>query len=216
VLGLPERPAPGADGEGLDALELGDAVHLELERADGRWRTLYPHARPEDSALVEALLANWRGSALAARVDGSPRVRREVPFAFDVDGVVFRGRLDVLAEPGGGQALIVDYKTNRLGERLPDEVVEEAYGVQVTTYALAALRGGRPAVEVAYAFLERPDAIVARTFEAADCERLEAELREAIESIRAGRFQARPGAHCQDCPALDLLCAGPRLGWEEG
>jgi ATP-dependent helicase/nuclease subunit A len=216
VLGLPERALEGRVEGGLDPLELGDAVHLELERADGRWRTLYPHAAAEDAELVERLVANWHASELAARVGACPRVRREVPFAFDVDGVLFRGRLDVYGEPADGQALIVDYKTNRLGERLPDEVVEEAYGVQVTTYALAALREGRAAVEVAYAFLERPDAVVVRSFGAGDCERLEEELRDAIAAIRAGRFPARPGAHCADCPALDLLCAGPKLEWEEG
>jgi len=86
--------------------------------------------------------------------------------------------------------------------------------VQVTTYALAALRTGAPAVEVAYAFLERPDAVATRRFEAADADALEAELVEAIEAIRAGRFPARPGPHCRECPALDLLCAGPGLEWQ--
>jgi hypothetical protein len=43
---------------------------------------------------------------------------------------------------------------------------------------------------------------------------LEDGLREAIAGIRAGRFPARPGPHCAECPALDLLCAGPALEWQ--
>ena len=86
--------------------------------------------------------------------------------------------------------------------------------MQVTTYALAALRTGAPAVEVAYAFLERPDAVATRRFEADDAEALEAELARRSRRSGRGRFPARPGFHCRECPALDLLCAGPRLEWQ--
>ena len=92
--------------------------------------------------------------------------------------------------------------------------MDRTYAVQVTTYALAALRTGAPAVEVAYAFLERADAVATRRFEADAAAALEAELQEAIDAIRAGRFPARPGFQCRECPALDLLCAGPRLEWQ--
>ncbi len=215
VLGLPERTVEREPGVGLDPLELGDAVHLELERADDRWRAAYPQATPENVELVASFVANWRGSGLAGRVAALTHVRNEVPFAFEVDGVLFRGRLDVCGEQAPGHLLIVDYKTNRLGERSPEEVVESSYRTQVTTYALAALRSGAQRVDVAYAFLERPDGLVERSFTAADADGLEAELREAIVDIRAARFPARPGPHCVDCPALDLLCAGPALEWEE-
>jgi hypothetical protein len=53
-----------------------------------------------------------------------------------------------------------------------------------------------------------------REFAEPDRERLEGELAGAIGQIRGGRFPARPGPHCVDCPALDLLCAGPRLEWD--
>ena len=68
VLGLPEPERLGLEGAGLDPLELGDAVHLELERADGRWRDLYPHASPEDEARIGAFVAAWGESPLRARV----------------------------------------------------------------------------------------------------------------------------------------------------
>jgi hypothetical protein len=110
--------------------------------------------------------------------------------------------------------MIVDFKTNRLGERTAQEIMDGSYAEQVTTYALAALRSGAPAAEIAYAFLEDADAVAVRRFTSEDVAQLEAGLATTIEAIRAGRFPARPGPHCQECPALDLLCAGPGLEWE--
>ena len=41
---------------------------------------------------------------------------------------------------------------------------------------------------------------------------LEAELSAAIARINAGEFRPTPSEFtCADCPALDLVCAGPRL-----
>ncbi|HYX84907.1 MAG TPA: UvrD-helicase domain-containing protein [Gaiellales bacterium] len=214
VLGLPEPVAEVVEGEGLGPLELGDAVHLELERADGRWRDLYPHATDADTERIAAFVAAWAECPLRGRVEALAAARPEVPFAFEVDGVLFRGRFDVFGREADGAALVVDFKTNRLEERAAQDVMDRSYGVQVTTYALAALRTGAPSVEVAYAFLEDAKAVAQRRFEAADAGALEAELRDAIDAIRAGRFPARPGPHCQECPALDLLCAGPRLEWQ--
>jgi ATP-dependent helicase/nuclease subunit A len=214
VLGLPEPVIPPAPDEGLGPLEVGDAVHLELERPDGRWRDLYPNATEADGERIAAFVAAWSDCSLRERVDGLAHARPEVPFAFEVGGVLFRGRFDVFGREADGSALVVDFKTNRLDERVAQEVMDRTYAVQVTTYALAALRTGAPAVEVAYAFLERADAVATRRFEADAAGALEAELQEAIDAIRAGQFPARPGFQCRECPALDLLCAGPRLEWQ--
>jgi ATP-dependent helicase/nuclease subunit A len=214
VLGLPEPVIPPVPDEGLGPLEVGDAVHLELERPDGRWRDLYPNATEDDSERIAAFVAAWSDCSLRERVEGLAHARPEVPFAFEVGGVLFRGRFDVFGREADGSALVVDFKTNRLDERVAQEVMDRTYAVQVTTYALAALRTGAPAVEVAYAFLERADAVAMRRFEADAAGALEAELQEAIDAIRAGRFPARPGFQCRECPALDLLCAGPRLEWQ--
>jgi len=205
VLGLPEPDIPREAGAGLDPLQLGDAVHLELERADGRWRTLYPHATAEDGARVEAFLANWQASEIAGELATLAEVRREVPFSFEIDGVLFRGRLDVMARPDPESALIVDYKTNRLGETPVEEVVDASYGVQVTTYAVAALRGGARRARVAYAFLERPQAIVVREFQSptGDAWRASSPMpsrRSAVAASRLGRgrtaWTARPSTCC--------------------
>jgi RecB family exonuclease len=135
----------------------------------------------------------------------------ELPFAFDIDGVLFRGRFDLFHQAPDGSALVVDYKTNRLGELSPDELVERSYRHQVAIYALAALLSGAQSVEVAYAFLDGPDAVAVRHFGADDVPALQDGIRASLGPILEGRFDARPGPWCADCPALDLLCAGPAL-----
>ena len=215
VLGLPEPERERGEDGGLDALELGDAVHLELERPDGRWRVRHPSATDENSELITRLVENWGGSPLATRLAGIEDITRELAFAFEVDGVLFHGRIDIYARPRPDAALVVDFKTNRIGERSVEDMVDDSYGVQVATYALAALRAGAAEVEIAYAFLENLEVTPTRSFTAADAPRLEAELRADIDAIRAGQFPARPGFQCRDFPPLDLLCAGERLEWGE-
>jgi hypothetical protein len=53
---------------------------------------------------------------------------------------------------------------------------------------------------------------VTASYKAADVPALEAELSEAIARINAGEFRPTPSDFaCSECPALDLVCAGPRL-----
>jgi len=203
--------------EGLAATELGDVVHVLLEHAvpaaEVRARALerYPSATPDDLDRVEALVAAWHGSPLAHRLAASEGVRPELPFAFAHDGVLIHGRFD-LFQLAGGKALVVDYKTNRLEGLDPAEALEEGYTLQRLVYALAAFRAGAEEVEVAYAFLERPGEPVVTTFAREDAPRLEEELGEAIRRIREGEFRPTPGEMaCPGCPALDVVCAGPRL-----
>jgi hypothetical protein len=110
-----------------------------------------------------------------------------------------------------GRALVVDSKTNLLEETIPEELVERDYRLQRLVYALACFRAGGEEVEVVYHFLERPDAAVSMTFDRSQLPALEAELSEAIARIGAGEFRPTPGEVCDGCPALDLVCAGPRL-----
>ena len=125
--------------------------------------------------------------------------------------MLLHGRLDVLWRKGS-RALVLDYKTNALGEQEPDEIVASDYRLQRLVYALACFRAGVDEVEVVYHFLERPDAVVATTFLRIEVPALEAELSEAIRRIDAGDFVPTPSEFtCSGCPALDVVCAGPRL-----
>jgi hypothetical protein len=90
--------------------------------------------------------------------------------------------------------------------------VEADYRLQRLVYALACLRGGAEEVEVVYHFLERPDAVVSTRFSRDDVAALEAELSAAIARIQEGDFHPTPSEFtCAGCPALDRVCAGPRL-----
>jgi ATP-dependent exoDNAse (exonuclease V) beta subunit len=212
LAGLRERrPEAGPGGGGLAATEIGDAVHrlLELPAADlEAVRDWYPAVSGEELERIGDLVAAYRESELAARADGA---RAELAFAFEHDGVLVHGRFDLYRREGD-RALVVDYKTNAIGEHDPAEVVESEYTLQRLVYALACFRGGAREVEVVYAFLERPDAPVSTVFGAGDVAALEQELSEAIARIDAAEFVPTPSEFaCSDCPALDVVCAGPRL-----
>jgi len=130
---------------------------------------------------------------------------------FEHDGVLVHGFLDVL-QLADRKALVVDYKTNLIGDSSPEEIVDADYRLQRLVYALACFRAGAEEVEVVYQFLERPSEPVEARFTLADVAELEAELSTAIARIQAGEFRPTPSEFaCAGCPALDLVCAGPRL-----
>jgi hypothetical protein len=225
VVGLrPVERGAGDGTEGLTATELGSAVHDLLEHIDlGAPSTLegeelttavrgrYPRATEDDVDRIGRFVASYCESELAARVAALPGAATERPFAFEHDGVLLHGFLDVLHSEDG-RALVVDYKTNSLEEGEPEEIVEHDYRLQRLVYAIACFRAGADEVEVVYHFLERADAVVARTFSRADLPDLEAELSAAIAAINEGVFRPTPSEFvCSDCPALDVVCAGPRL-----
>ena len=175
-------------------------------------RSWYPVITDPELAHVTSLVDAYCGSSLARRIAGLEGVRIERPFAFELDDVLLNGRLDVLWR-SDGEALVVDYKTNVLDGRDPDEIVEAEYRAQRSVYALACLRVGAERVEVAYQFLEAPEAVVSASFGGADLELLERELRETIARIREGDFRPTPSPFaCSGCPALNRVCAGPDLG----
>jgi ATP-dependent exoDNAse (exonuclease V) beta subunit len=212
--------APGTAG--LAATEIGDAVHRLLERVNlqepvppddlaEHVRGWYPNVTEEEVERIGAFVRSYCDSDLARRVAGLKGARPERPFAFEHDGVLLHGRLDVL-QLDGERALVVDYKTNTLEEGTPEEIVEHDYRLQRLVYALACFRAGAQEVEVVYHFLERPDAVVSTVFHRGQLRELEAELSEAIARINAGDFHPNPDDFiCAGCPALDVVCAGPRL-----
>jgi ATP-dependent helicase/nuclease subunit A len=212
--------APGTSG--LAATEIGDAVHRLLELVNleeplppddlaALVRGWYPRVNDEELERIAGFVRSYCESELARRVGLLAGARPERPFAFEHDGVLLRGRLDVL-QLEGDCAVVVDYKTNTLEEGSPEEIVEHDYRLQRLVYALACFRAGAEQVEVVYHFLERADAVVSTVFERGQVPELEAELSAAIARINAGDFRPTPDDFvCAGCPALDVVCAGPRL-----
>jgi ATP-dependent exoDNAse (exonuclease V) beta subunit len=227
VLGLPEVQRAQADavtaGAGLAAAERGVIVHALLERLDFR-----RPARPTAAAIAEAaqrrvdtadaeqiaaLVAQFAASELCARLARAGEVRREERFAFALSaGVMITGVLDVLAREAGGRTLVVDYKSDRLGEATPQTVVAARYASQRLLYALAGLRAGTAKVEVAHVFLERPTELVSATFSEADAPVLEAQLAVLASGVLERRFavtEEPQRAICNGCPAEGGLCSWP-------
>jgi ATP-dependent helicase/nuclease subunit A len=242
IVGLREERGTVPGAHGLKATEIGDAAHRLLELVDLRApsapdlelvRTWYPAVTDEELARIGSFVVSYCESELAARIAALEGALPERPFAFEHDGVLLHGRLDVLWR-GGTRALVLDYKTNSLaggvdvaeppssegggsaaadsGPGSPEEIVEADYRLQRLVYALACFRAGADEVEVVYHFLERPDAVVSTTFARLELPALEEELSAAIRRIDAGEFTPTPSEFtCSGCPALDLVCAGPNL-----
>jgi ATP-dependent helicase/nuclease subunit A len=162
------------------------------------------------------MIDRFLASELCARIRAARRVRRELPFAYELepDGLggrtlLVNGVVDVHADEGE-RLLVVDYKTDALDGRDPAEVCDEKYGGQRLVYALAGLRSGAAEVEVAYCFLERPDLTVSASFGAGDRGALEAELLGLAAGVIAGEFAPTDSPHrelCQFCPGQPALCS---------
>ncbi len=162
-----ERGALPADLEG--GAERGRGVHALLEWSQANeWREPRPdlveriaasgEVGAERGIEAEALLAPltaWRKSSLFAERVRDARSRAEVPLLIKVADTVLRGSIDLLVE-GGGPPLIVDYKTDRIGEAKIADLAAR-YEIQQAIYALAVAEArGLSEVELAYVFLERP------------------------------------------------------------
>ena len=238
VLGLP--PGPGSDGPGLrddvpalgagtqarqrPAAERGILAHALLEALDFRraqapspealericaGRGLRPPGEAELQQLT-GLVRDFGQSDLCARLAHATQVRREQRFSFALgDELLMTGALDVVARERFGM-LVVDYKTDRLGDSSPAVVVARQYATQRLVYALAVLLTGAARVDVAHVFLERPQEPVLAMFTAAERPELVAELEALTADVRARRFEvtAEPmRAVCSGCPAQGGLCS---------
>jgi ATP-dependent helicase/nuclease subunit A len=221
---LADAPAPA----GLDPLLRGSVVHELLERLDFANPALPSEeeieaaiavhgvdARAEDASDIRVLLEGVAGSALRDRIASAARVRTELPFAFTVTppgsggrSLLINGVVDVLAHDGA-RTLVIDWKSNPLGDLDPEAIVHADYATQRLIYALAALRAGAEVVEVAHCFLERPDEPAVALYDSADAERLERELLGLAQGVVEGRFEPSAEPHfslCADCPGRAALC----------
>jgi ATP-dependent exoDNAse (exonuclease V) beta subunit len=225
-IGEPELASGGDEDESSPAPELrrrfgpGVAVHALLEwSARNRWRE--PDAdrvakalreqgldgSDEQVAMALELTKAFLGSGLREEIGGAS-VSAEVPFVLTVAETLVRGSIDLLVERPDGSVLVVDYKTDRLGDRDPVETVSR-YSVQRDLYALAAATRGAP-VETAYVFLERPDPPVRQRFDEAELETARGRIEAVLERLAAGRFDVTDRPHralCLDCPARERLCS---------
>ncbi len=167
VLRLPARDTWDLDEVipprlGADARLRGTIAHVLLEGQDFGPAAAVPEpaqvagvaaacgAELDDAQVADqqALVGAALGGPLRARLAGAQRLGREVAFALALepgaaDAPMLIGSIDVLAREASGAALVVDWKTDRMG---PDADlaahVEADYRLQRLAYALAALRDG--------------------------------------------------------------------------
>ncbi|MBU3690856.1 MAG: hypothetical protein FGM38_02255, partial [Solirubrobacterales bacterium] len=203
--------------------KFGTAVHelLEESAANG-WES-------PDAARVEAALAAERvdregdgtpekagemitgflESELGERVQqSSTAATAELPIVLGIGGLTIRGFVDLLVEEDG-EVTVVDYKTNQLNGRAPEELME-GYELQRDLYALAVARARNlDSIETAFVFLEEPNSPVRKTYGPADLEAVEERLRtEVVEPITAARYFGGPGGGpdpCGRCEACRIL-----------
>jgi ATP-dependent exoDNAse (exonuclease V) beta subunit len=175
-------------------------------------------AEEKAAALLEPV-RGWLGSNLLRKRIAAERrrARAEVPILLGVGDTVLRGSIDLLVERDGeGEPpLVVDYKTDRLGDTDPTAHAAH-YGTQRTIYALAVAESlGAEEVEVAYVFLERPEEPVLTHLDAAEMAAGRERLAASIARIGGAEFPVAPPERrdwslCRGCPALGRLCSGPR------
>ncbi len=111
------------------------------------------------------------------------------------------------------RVLIVDYKTNPLGDSDPEQITALDYDAQRLVYGLAALRNGAPSVEVAHCYLERPDRPATVTYRAADAPGLTGRLVDLSQGLLTGTFAPTPTPHrelCGSCPGRRGAVLAPR------
>ena len=216
------RAVPGHDG--LAATEIGDAVHRLLELVDLRAarcrRTISPSTcaagiRSVTDEELERIARLRRGrtatrSSRGAVGDAAGRAT-ERPFAFEHDGVLLHGRLDVLQLDGERASSSTTRRTRsaRARRRRSSSTTTGCSGSSTRSPASApAPRRSRSSTTSSSARTRssRP------MFRIDQLPELEAELSEAIARINAGEFRPTPSEFiCAGCPALDVVCAGPRL-----
>ncbi len=203
----------------------GNAVHRLLE-----WSSQNGWATPSDDLIIVALRAeslegttaetkrvkNLVGAWLESDVLSSIEERglslsAELPFVLSIAGTMINGSIDLVAtSPDGNQVEIVDYKTNSLRGRNPDDLMGN-YLTQRDIYALAVAHLGENIVSH-YVFLEEPDKPVSETYDASRLKQAAEDVTALLSRIAKGSFSVTEHPHralCHDCPAF-RLCSHPR------
>jgi hypothetical protein len=137
-----------------------------------------------------------------------------VPILLGLGDTVLRGSIDLLVERDGSPPLVIDYKTDRLGDADPATHAAR-YTVQQAIYALAVAESLEvKEVEVTYVFLEQPSHPVTSVLGPPELTAGRADLEATIAHIGSGDLSPPPPEKrswplCRGCPALGGLCSGP-------
>ena len=181
----------------LEDLDLAAAAALpdaEAVRARRRARTT-----PSSPTPTWPTCRRWSPPSPAARcarawAPRAPSIASTASRSRWRDGPLLNGFVDVLAFEADGAALVVDYKTDHVGDADPEAARRGRLRRPAAHLRARRAARGRPGVEVAHLFLERPAEPAVARYEPADARALEAELRAAAAPLLAGASRSPPPA----------------------
>jgi ATP-dependent helicase/nuclease subunit A len=200
----------------LEGIDFRSASAPTPEQVAARARELGTRTSAGEREEIARLIARALEAPPAARLATATSVRREYPFAFALGpaaagGPLVTGVIDLLAQEPDGGRLVLDYKSDRVGEQEDLEaLIERDYGVQRMLYALAVLRDGAERVEVVHWFLGRPQEWLGAHYTVADRGELEERLAARIQRTHARGFAVSERPHrglCETCPGRLRLCS---------
>ena len=225
LVGLPPREDDGYSDGSVGARARGTLTHQLLEKLTFSADEQAPSeeqildvassiegAKTDRDSIKDqrTMLEAFIGSPVWEELSESTDVECESSFALEIvpgDPTlpVLVGTIDALAAGADGRMLVVDYKTDKVGDDDDlDHKVEARYGLQRDAYALAALRRGAEEVEVIHCFLQRPGERVSATFNSSQEGELVGRLRAAAETVTKSDFPVSDHPHrglCTGCPA---------------
>ena len=208
------------------SLQFGAAMHRAL-------RTFYDAQRfgreISDTELLEAFRSDLASAGLpdryqyelylrlgieqltqffeSARSAPQPEIlETERRFELQVGSAKLTGRVDRVDRSGAESVAIVDYKTGK-----PRSQEDADKSLQLSLYALAAKEvWGRHADPLIFHNLENNTTIFTTRTDG-ELEAAKARVQQAADGIAHGRFQARPGYHCTQCPYRNLCPATEKI-----
>jgi ATP-dependent exoDNAse (exonuclease V) beta subunit len=159
----------------LDLDDLDDLAGLEpLARAQATAEGV------DDAADTVIALARAGATASVIRDLTSRRHWREMYVSVPVDGTVVEGYVDLLAEDGDGDLVVLDYKTDSVADDVAVTERTERYRLQAATYALAIEAvTGRSVSRAMFLFLGTKGAVES---EVADLDAAKADARAVLRS----------------------------------
>jgi hypothetical protein len=216
-----EEAASGRPDSGIGGRRFGEAFHELMrgvdwrEPADAAWAAaqfveLGSGANGADRERAATHYARAIGGEEARRLRVAQQVAVEEPFVLTLDGAVLTGYMDVRAVESDGSMLVVDWKT---GMASPG-----AYELQQELYAVACLDAGASSVEVAWVFLDDPEATVRAVYPAlgrqALAERVSRRLKALLDPPVPAAIERQP--FCFGCPGLRAWCPVSRRSTADG
>ena len=178
------RPRFVQGEKGLTPTEMGTLWHLFMQQMkiqegtldeawfEAEWKRVISAKGVEDQPEIRDL---WKwghqffSGPLGTRVwQARDFLKREVPFTLSVqantldetaderDKVVVQGVVDTVFEEAG-ELVIVDYKTDRLGDHQKERELAEKYAIQLHLYADAMAKGYHKPVKEAWLYFARHD-----------------------------------------------------------